>query len=706
MIEQGALPAPGEVVIEKHLADFHQLKPGDRVRIPLPGERSVALVVSGVAVSAEYLWVARNRQDILPSPDEFGVVYVPRAQVASIAQEMLKAAFDAVPDDGAGAKAVPDDPVEVLAQLSLAADVHKGNQLLLDPAAGHTREDALAAARQVLPAERVLGTTPREKLLGIEMLQFDVDGFREMAGFFPLFFLVIGVFITMALIGRLVDEQRPLIGTMRALGASRSTILVHYLAFGVVLGMLGALVGAVLGTLGGRAMTRSYASELGIPHVTADPLWALSVAGLLLGITSASIAAYLPARAAARLAPAEAMRPPRPAGGRWLRALGSLFDALPLAMRLGARNVLRAPGRSFGTALGVAFALTIVLVSGEMLEGMSVAYTTQFERTQTYDFRVDLLRPKSAKVLLARGRALDGVVDAEVLRALPVRAMAEGTPGDATDARVETLLQGIDARPSMLVPSTFGGAQVVPGEREAVVSSNLATRLHLEVGETIVLRVPTRAAPLRFRVGALCDGIMGTAVYVRRSTLDELFDDDAVTTLLLRVDTADIDAVNDALRAWPDVIRVENVARFKALVDESLALSWVFLGFMLLLSVILASAILFNTATLAVLERAREIATLRALGLHMREVSVQVTVENAVIGAAGLLMGIPLSVVALDGMLRSFQSDLFALPFVFSGTTVAVACAGMLGVLWIAQRPGLSTIAKMNLAKSAQGRAE
>jgi putative ABC transport system permease protein len=120
--------------------------------------------------------------------------------------------------------------------------------------------------------------------------------------------------------------------------------------------------------------------------------------------------------------------------------------------------------------------------------------------------------------------------------------------------------------------------------------------------------------------------------------------------------------------------------------------------------VVLAAAILFNTATLSVLERRRELATMRALGQPMRAVAWSVTVENGLITVLGLLLGLPLGLACLAGFLRLSSSDLFSLPFWVSPRTVAVAVLSILLVLLLAQWPALRAVAHMNLAEAAKAR--
>ena len=135
-----------------------------------------------------------------------------------------------------------------------------------------------------------------------------------------------------------------------------------------------------------------------------------------------------------------------------------------------------------------------------------------------------------------------------------------------------------------------------------------------------------------------------------------------------------------------------------------MGLGWVMLLAMLVCSVVLAAAILFNTATLGILERRRELATLRALGRTLREIALGLTLEHALLCVAGLALGFPLSVWAIRHVLALFSSDLFRLPFVLSPVTAATAALGVLIVLLVAQWPALRLVARESLAEAVRTR--
>ncbi len=157
LLLSGRLPdGPGEVLLEKHLAQYHHLEAGDRVSIDAPGTART-LRVSGVAVSAEYLWVARDESDVFATPDAFGVGWMDRAGLRALAVEVIRAAPSAAGLPG----------------LEVAASESAGNQLLLDHRAG---ADVMPRVRALLGDDRVLAATLADDLVGVRLLQLDVDG--------------------------------------------------------------------------------------------------------------------------------------------------------------------------------------------------------------------------------------------------------------------------------------------------------------------------------------------------------------------------------------------------------------------------------------------------------------------------------------------------------------------------------------------------
>ena len=192
---------------------------------------------------------------------------------------------------------------------------------------------------------------------------------------------------------------------------------------------------------------------------------------------------------------------------------------------------------------------------------------------------------------------------------------------------------------------------------------------------------------------------------MRRADVDATLGSTGLATSVLVAAPGHSEAVRDALaKTFPQAVRVEDAVATRAQFELLMGLGWLMLGFMLVFAGVLAAAILFNTATLTVLERQRDLATLRALGQTMREVSALITLEHALLTVLGLVLGLPLAVLAAKGLLRAFESELFSLPFVLAPQTVAFTLGGVLVVVLLAQWPALRRVARSSLAEQVRVR--
>lgn len=689
VIQAGQYPTQADqVLVERHFATYQSLHPGDSIQIDLPGGPTT-LKVSGVAVSAEYLWVTRSRQDVFPSPAEFGVLFVPRPELTTLA----RAALSVMPPVSG------TSPVDFqTAQLQLAADPQGGNRLLCALQPGANVADVKSKITSILGSATVLAITPRADLTGVQLLQLDVDGFRELAVAFPLLFLIVGGFIIAALLYRRVDSERPVIGTLLALGTRPATILLYYVAFAGCIGVLGAVLGTGIGIALADALTTDYAQELSIPFVTTsiDPL--VIVVGIAIGIFAPLLAGVFPAQRAAGLAPATAMRPFMSGGNVGLSQPGAVARRLPFWLRVPMRNIRRHPWRSAATAFGVGAAILLIVTTGGMLDSTQRGIDLTFNQSQRFDLRVDVFQLESADQLRQRAGALNGVSTVETLISLPVQVRVPGGAQSYT-----TDLQGLPNPSPLLSPLDSSGNPLLPSAGRAVLSRSIASKLNVSVGDRLEVSLLPAGPTQTVTIGALSDDLLGNSVTLTSADAETLFGlKGKATTMLLRVAPDQRQQVKLALENSSNIAQVTDLPTLRAQLVTLMGLANLFLGVMLLFGVALAAAILFNTAILSIAERQREFATMRALGERMSGIVRLVTVEHVLIALVGLVVSFPIALFSLKLFLGLYSSDLFSLPFWISPRTSFVTILGVLLVLLVAQWPALRTIARTNLAEAVK----
>lgn len=165
-------------------------------------------------------------------------------------------------------------------------------------------DDAAARGRMVGDLDSV-DVWDRSMLIAAAQ-QANSSGFVFMGLISAVALFIAGVFVSSMLL-RSVSERRIEFATLRAVGVPNRTIIGLVMAEALLVTGLGAVVGAVVGTLLSLWMDAMYADLIGIDSFyRADPAQFLAVFGVALGI--GVIAAWLPARRALQVEPADVLR--------------------------------------------------------------------------------------------------------------------------------------------------------------------------------------------------------------------------------------------------------------------------------------------------------------------------------------------------------------------------------------------------------------
>ena len=689
LIERGVYPqAPNEVLVEKHFADYHGIEPSTALELEIPGApRNVDLKVSGVAVSAEYLWVSRNEYDIMPSPSSFGVFWIARDALRRYRlRPQVAAGFRAMLGGGGG-------------QGGTASDVRgeSSKQILIQAAEGYDPQAVLEKAIGIIGKKNVLSTMARDESPQTEILRTDMQSLRGFAIFFPTLFLVVGGSVVAVSLSRVIDSQRTLIGTMLAFGVPRPRILLHYLAFALVIGILGALLGIAVGMEVGQVLTRAYAQVANVPRLTFAFHALVLFFGGLFGLLTATFAGLLPACRAASIYPAQAMRPPAPAMNVGVSLLRRLSRRLPLPVRLAVRNLMRRPGRSLASVGGVAAALVLVLAGSGVVDGLNRTIEVLLQKSWRYDLRVDFFAPEPKQTLYGRLKQTEDIETWESVLTVPAQIQAG-------DTKLKTVVEGISPNSELLQPANMDG-EIVRPDQGVVLPAALARQLGVKEGDSVRLQSLAQGAEIELPIEHITEGL-GAEVFMRLDKAQTTFAGPGMVNSLLIKTKVPSWQFRQLLQTLPEVARLQDMQDLRERINRIMDFNYLLVTSMLLFSAILGIAILFTTSTLNIWERRRELATMRALGLPFPQIVRMVTLEHCLLGLIGVAVGIPFGIWAMRGALNLYECSFLTLPLVLKPGTFALAIANIFIVLLLAQWPVLLSIAHLNLADVVRERRE
>ncbi len=647
--------ATDEAIVETHAAETFGLTPGDTVKVyAADGWHEVKIV--GVAVSAEYLWPARSRQDVLGDPHSFAVLFLP--------QDTVRSWYG------------PDNQALVIMPEQLTT----------------SRSNAVTEAMTAAGATAI---QTWEDQPSQATLNEDLKGFDQMSKAFPALFLIAAAVAAYVMLARRTLMERPIIGTLMAAGAHRGRILRMYLIQGLAVGAIGALAGVLVGAAANGAVTRAYTAGLGIPDtVVANYPWMIAI-GLVFGVAVGAVGAFFPALGASRTAPAVAMHtvaPSRPPG-HWSRTVARM-RWLPVTARMALRDVGRSPRRTFATMLGAILALVLVLTSVGMMTSILQAVRVQYNDIETQDATVvleDGADPASTLGSVAGVAAVERTVVGQVT----VQANGES---------YVTNLRGFEPDTAMhQFVSTDGTTRNLP-PTGVLAGAPLASLLDIAAGDTVTLS--TTQGDTSVTVEGFVDEPIGTFVYATNGVAENIVPDLGAQAYVLSFEPGvDRDAMRATISQLDGVVSYDDAKAVLSSLQQYLGLFWAFIGIMIMLGGALALAVMYVTLAVNVIERTGELATLRASGVRSRKVAGTITTENIVATALGIPFGILFGTIAAAAFLATFSSDLFALKLTWEWWVPCAAALGVLVASALSRFPAARAVQRVDVARVVRERA-
>ena len=155
----------------------------------------------------------------------------------------------------------------------------------------------------------------------------------------------------------------------------------------------------------------------------------------------------------------------------------------------------------------------------------------------------------------------------------------------------------------------------------------------------------------------------------------------------------------------PKATSIEFIADTLQLLDEMMGFFWVFIGVMLTMGAALGMAIIFNGVTVNVLQRTREIAIMRAIGIGSNRITTILTLENLAIGVVGVLIGIPAGEYIAQYFMSSTSSsteDIVSMTLTIFPRTYIIAAISAMVILLISQIPAIRQVQKLSLATATK----
>ncbi|MDZ5664133.1 FtsX-like permease family protein [Nocardioides sp. S-58] len=515
-----------------------------------------------------------------------------------------------------------------------------------------------------------------------------VDVLAVMALIFVFIALFVGVMVIANTFAILFAQRQRDFALLRCVGVTRRqlrrAVRLEAFALGVVASLAGVAVGAATG-YGLVALVRHWFADMGAARL--DPVW--TGGGFAIGLLVTLLAAWLPTRAATKVAPLAALRPDtgvdvRSAAGRWRLASAALLllagtagmavsvatQAVPVMLvggaaafvgvlllgpvlvpaliRLVGRLAGSGPVRTLATGNAVRNPRRTATTAASLLIGVTLttAVLTGLASSRTeLDREMDTSHPLDATIT-----AVDGPLEADLAeRTTAVTGVADSAVLDGTIATiagvelpVAAVPQGLDVvrGPDDLAPAD--GVLVLPSDVVDELPGKVGDRVWRDLEATVVVDGRERTLEVEPASG------WGRAGLVSAATLAALDASPQPTALWVRAtDGADAEDLRGDLAALAGAsgAGLDGGYSQRAWVGLQVdVLTGAVVG-LLAIAIVIALVGIANTLGLSVLERGRENALLRAMGLTRTQLRRAMATEGLLLSAVATLLGTALGLV-------------------------------------------------------------
>ena len=474
----------------------------------------------------------------------------------------------------------------------------------------------------------------------------NADRMKAIGEVFPLIFFLVAALISLTTMTRMVEEERTLIGTLKALGYSKKSIAAKYLGYAVLATLTGGIFGVMIGEkilpyiiITAYKIMYRHLPDVEIPYNLYYGVLAC-VAALLCTVAATIFSCMKELKEQA----AELMRPPAPKQGKrvFLEYIPFLWKRLNFTWKSTVRNLMRYKKRFFVTIFGIGGCMGLMLVGFGLKDSISSIVPLQYEDIQLYDGNVIL----QSDVTMQEKQ--------EVYEALEKNSQVVATAEDLLQ-KITIEHDGVSKEVYLNVPENvekFSDFVVLQDrttkekyqltDKGAVLTEKMAKELGVSAGDTVTIKEENEKERT-VKISQICENYMSHYLYMTPAVYKAAYGKEPeYNSIYYRTEgrtTKEAESVGEAALKLDGALSVSYTTELRQQVDDMLQSLDIVIVVLIISAGMLAFVVLYNLNNINITERKRELATLKVLGFYDKEVTEYVYRENILLTLIGSVFG-------------------------------------------------------------------
>ena len=507
----------------------------------------------------------------------------------------------------------------------------------------------------------------RESSYSFRDYESSANRMKAIATVFPLFFIIVAGLVCLTTMTRMVEEERGLIGTYKALGYGKATIALKYVIYAFLASLTGAVIGCAAGLrLFPYIIYESWNIIYQMPAIKYASHTILSVVAVASLILVTLIATLYSCYNELSEVPSALMRPKAPKNGKKILLEHTfIWKHLSFTKKVTMRNIFLYKKRFFMTVIGLAGCGALITAGFGIKDSVQSIIDNQYGQIIHYDNILVFNKNADSD---ARNNLSDKISSDEYYKSslMDYAYTAEvKIPGSADDYNTEiTVVNDTSAYMDYVTFRTRRSKKTIElDDSGVIISEKLAKDLNVKEGDNVLIHDEDNKQAT-VKVSGVMEMYINNYIFMTSEYYSQVFGYTPDNNRILGILTSDGEDIQSVIgdRYLTDnnvkslTFVKANITRFENMIQSLDLVTWV----LIISAGMLAFVVLYNLTNVNISERIREIATIKVLGFYDREVGEYVYRENIILtligGVFGLLLGMALhayimTTIELDGVM-------------------------------------------------------
>ena len=460
--------------------------------------------------------------------------------------------------------------------------------------------------------------------LSYQTFRAEIEQHTSMTYIFPVVFLLIAILGIITTMTRMTARQRVQIGTLKALGFSKRTITLHFASYGFFLSLAGGIVGAVAGyfTIAKFILGMMYTTYLvpGIDTVLSER----SLYAVAISVAVSSLVSVAACRKELKPLPAETLRPAAPKNLKhsWLER-SRLWDRLDFSVQWNVRDILRNKVRSLMGVVGVLGCAMLIFSAFACLDTVSFITTWMYGELNTSRFQIIMKEGLPLSTTEEYAKRYKG----QMVEADAAEFEAYGTKKTGTVTVYD--------RGNFLHFQDTSLKSITPDETGIAMSYKMAKLLGLSKGDLVRWHIMGDDEWQLSRISDIYRNPVNQGITMTRKTFEELRYRFTPTSVYTNM------TPKESLKDDKNVVGFQSLSEMMKALDAMKEMMYAMVYILIAAAAILGIVVLYNLGVLSLVEKNREMATLKVLGFTTGRIRGILQSQNIWLTALGIMLGIP-----------------------------------------------------------------